>query len=124
MPREIQVIQSEDQNKKQYFTTPEFAELVGFHEQTLRYWDKTGRFKPHHRTPGGTRMYSIEQIKDLQEIFAADGLFNNPEERKLTSKRSKFTGKRRKTRPEPESPGTNSETNQDAASNPDRAKDA
>ena len=62
--------------KKEFYTAPEFAKLIGFHEQTLRYWDKTGKFKPHHRTPGGTRMYSLEQIKDLQAIYAANGMFN------------------------------------------------
>lgn len=40
----------------------ETAEALGVSEQTLRNWDKAGRFKPHHKSPSGTRYYSQEQI--------------------------------------------------------------
>lgn len=120
MPREMtdltQAVNTGDKGTKQYFTTPEFAELVGFHEQTLRYWDRSGRFKPHHRTPGGTRMYALEQVKELQEIFAADGLFNDPDERRLKSKRAKFNNKTKKNTEK-----QNIQVNQNDTLNPDEA---
>ena len=69
--------------RKEFYTAPEFAKLIGFHEQTLRYWDRIGKFRHKHKTPGGTRMYAITQITELQDIYAADGLFNDPEARRI-----------------------------------------
>ena len=77
------ILNNPDAPRKEYYTTPEFAKLIGFHEHTLRYWDKIGKFRPHHKTPGGTRMYALSQIAELQDIYAADGLYNDPEARKL-----------------------------------------
>ena len=78
--------------RKEYYTAPEFAKLIGFHEQTLRYWDKIGKFRPHHKTPGGTRMYALSQITELQDIYAADGLFNDPEARRIKSNTADTSG--------------------------------
>ena len=46
-----------------YLTAPEFAKQIGVHEQTVRMWDKNGKLKPHHKTPGGKRLYSEEQVQ-------------------------------------------------------------
>lgn len=53
-----------------YLTIKSFAEEIGVTEQTLRNWDKTGKLKPHHRTPSGYRMYSTEQV----EIYFLNGV--------------------------------------------------
>lgn len=45
-----------------FLTAGRFAEAIGVHINTVRKWDKTNRLKPHHTTPGGTRMYSQEQV--------------------------------------------------------------
>lgn len=45
-----------------YLTSSEFAKAIGIHIQTLRHWDKTGKLKPHHKTPGGKRFYTRNQI--------------------------------------------------------------
>ena len=49
------------------------AELVGMHPQTLRVYERRGLVDPH-RTPGGTRRYSKEDLNRLlliQELSAA-----------------------------------------------------
>lgn len=43
------------------------AELVGMHPQTLRLYEAKGLVQPA-RTPGGTRLYSDENVKRLQLI--------------------------------------------------------
>lgn len=42
----------------------EFAREIGVTIQTLRNWDNSGKLKPHHRTIGGQRIYSVEQVED------------------------------------------------------------
>lgn len=49
--------------KPQFLTVTQFADAIGVHEQTVRVWDKTGRLKPHHKTPSGRRMYSPDQVE-------------------------------------------------------------
>ena len=39
----------------------EMARLLDVHIDTLRTWDKNGKFPCHHKTPGGQRVYSLEQ---------------------------------------------------------------
>lgn len=51
-----------------YMTTTEFAERIGVHPQTVRDWDKTGKLSPHHRTLGGKRRYSEEQIQEVIKL--------------------------------------------------------
>ena len=46
----------------------EMAKLLDVHIDTLRTWDKTGKFPCHHKTPGGQRVYSIQQAADFLEI--------------------------------------------------------
>ncbi|HEU0304757.1 MAG TPA: helix-turn-helix transcriptional regulator, partial [Gaiellaceae bacterium] len=43
------------------------ADLVGMHPQTLRIYEAKGLLRPG-RTPGGTRLYSDEDVQRLQEI--------------------------------------------------------
>lgn len=49
---------------KQYYSTHEFANLIGVTSQTLRNWEKAGKLIPHHRGGGGGnyRFYSREQL--------------------------------------------------------------
>ncbi len=51
------------------------AELTGLHPQTLRIYEREGLLEPV-RSPGGTRRYSQNDIRRLQEICAltSDGL--------------------------------------------------
>jgi MerR family transcriptional regulator/heat shock protein HspR len=51
------------------------AELAGVHPQTLRIYERKGLISPH-RTPGGTRRYSeddLERLGMIQEL-TADGV--------------------------------------------------
>lgn len=48
-----------------YYKISEFAKIVGVTRQTLINWSKTGKFKEHHRTIGGHRFYSEEQVEEL-----------------------------------------------------------
>src|SRR5437879_3063617 len=43
------------------------AELVGMHPQTLRLYEAKGLVRPS-RTPGGTRLYSDEDVQRLRLI--------------------------------------------------------
>jgi MerR family transcriptional regulator/heat shock protein HspR len=48
------------------------AEIAGVHPQTLRIYERRGLISPH-RTPGGTRRYSeedLEQLGMIQELTA------------------------------------------------------
>jgi MerR family transcriptional regulator/heat shock protein HspR len=51
------------------------AELAGVHPQTLRIYERRGLISPH-RTPGGTRRYSEEDLERLGMIqeLTADGV--------------------------------------------------
>lgn len=53
--------------EKQFLSVSQFAKLVGVHPQTVRSWDVKGEVKPHHRTFGGKRFYSKEQVNELFE---------------------------------------------------------
>lgn len=44
------------------------AELIDVHIDTLRTWDKEGKFPCHHKTTGGQRVYSIQQVADYLNI--------------------------------------------------------
>ena len=43
------------------------AELAGMHQQTLRMYEARGLITPQ-RTPGGTRLYSHEDVERLRRI--------------------------------------------------------
>jgi MerR family transcriptional regulator/heat shock protein HspR len=52
------------------------AELVGMHPQTLRIYENKGLVRPK-RTPGGTRLYSendIERLRIIQRLTTELGL--------------------------------------------------
>lgn len=55
--------------KKNYYPITEFAEKIGVSPQTLRVWEKTNKFKPHHKTPGGHRFYSHDQLEEFFETY-------------------------------------------------------
>lgn len=48
-----------------YLTITQFAKAIGVHTQTLRGWDRNNKLKPHHRMPGGKRLYSEEQVSEF-----------------------------------------------------------
>lgn len=48
------------------YNVAQAAELLGIHPQTLRNWDRSGKFVAL-KTPGGQRRYSPEMLKDTQE---------------------------------------------------------
>jgi MerR family transcriptional regulator, heat shock protein HspR len=52
------------------------AELVGMHPQTLRIYENKGLVRPK-RTPGGTRLYSeqdVERLRIIQRLTTELGL--------------------------------------------------
>ena len=53
----------------EFYTIKEFSEKIGVHENTLRRWDKSGKLAPHHKTFGGHRVYSSEQVEAYFKIF-------------------------------------------------------
>jgi len=54
----------------EFLTISEFAKAIGVAEVTLRQWDKSGKLKPHHRMPGGKRVYSSEQVEGYFQCFS------------------------------------------------------
>lgn len=51
-----------------------FAKMVGVTTTTLRRMHQSGEFIPHHVTKGGTRYYSLEQLKDFSNAPATEKL--------------------------------------------------
>lgn len=45
-----------------FLTISEFAKAIGISQNTIRKWESKGLLKPHHKTPGGRRLYSNEQV--------------------------------------------------------------
>ncbi|MFO7299898.1 MAG: helix-turn-helix transcriptional regulator [Actinomycetes bacterium] len=56
-----------DRSSRAVFVISVAAELAGMHPQTLRIYERKGLIEPH-RTPGGTRRYTPEDIEKLQLI--------------------------------------------------------
>lgn len=54
----------------EFLSVGEFAKAIGVTIKTLRNWDKSGKLKPHHRTVGGQRVYTEDQI---EEYFQMNG---------------------------------------------------
>lgn len=52
----------------EFLSVGEFAKAIGVTIKTLRNWDKSGKLKPHHRTVGGQRVYTEEQIEEYFEM--------------------------------------------------------
>lgn len=53
----------------EFYTIKEFSQKIGVHENTLRRWDKIGKLVPHHKTIGGHRVYSQEQVDNYFKVF-------------------------------------------------------
>lgn len=49
--------------RQRYLTVNEFAKKIGVHPQTVRSWEEAGTCLPHHRTPGGHRRYTDDQVE-------------------------------------------------------------
>ena len=45
------------------YSTKKAAQILGVCAETLRRWDKAGKFKPAFKTVGGERRYTDEQLK-------------------------------------------------------------
>lgn len=48
-----------------YYTIHEMTEILGVTAQTLRNWDKSGKWKPHHTSPNGYRYDSEDDINQI-----------------------------------------------------------
>lgn len=59
---------TEHQYEMPVFSIGVAAREVGAHPQTLRMYEQKGLIEPH-RTPGGTRCYSMHDIDDLRHII-------------------------------------------------------
>lgn len=66
MPKKSKIEES------QFISMLEFANAIGVSSPCLRTWDKNGILKPHHRLPGGERIYAKSQIKEFFEKFSND----------------------------------------------------
>lgn len=47
-----------------YYTSSEFARLVGVTKNTIVNWERHGWLLPHHVSPSGRRYYSEQQLED------------------------------------------------------------
>jgi MerR family transcriptional regulator/heat shock protein HspR len=52
---------------KPMFSISATAEMTGLHQQTIRSYEQRGLIQPY-RTPGGTRMYSMNDVETLTLI--------------------------------------------------------
>lgn len=58
--------------EEKYISAQEFANAIGIKVQTVREWDKQGKLKAHHKTPGKHRFYSTKQVDEY-----LGGKYNN-----------------------------------------------
>ena len=54
--------------EEKFYTSGETAKLLGISQETLRLWDKNGKFKSHHISKSGYRYYSDVQINEFLNI--------------------------------------------------------
>lgn len=54
--------------KKGYFSISAVSEMFSIHQQTIRLYEKEGLINPK-RSEGNTRLFSEEDINDLEEII-------------------------------------------------------
>ena len=59
-------------------TIGEFSKAIGKSQGTLRNWERSGKLIPHHKTDGGTRYYTEEQVNEY---------FNYNPDSKVSSKK-------------------------------------
>ena len=48
-----------------FYSATEFAKKIGVSVYSLKNWEKSGKLLPHHKTPGGKRMYTDEQVAEF-----------------------------------------------------------
>lgn len=48
------------------------AEYVGINPESLRRWDREGKFKPCKRTRAGFRLYQTKSLDKLKRSFAVN----------------------------------------------------
>lgn len=58
-----------NEEKQQYFTAGELANIFGISKQTLLYYDRMGLFSPAFVGENGYRHYSMHQYMDLEVIL-------------------------------------------------------
>ena len=59
---------------KAYYMISAVAQKYNIHPQTLRLYEREGLLRPS-RTEGNTRLYSEEDLEQLETILAGRGLF-------------------------------------------------
>src|SRR5438876_6182886 len=63
-----------------FYHTAQFAEIASVSVRTLRYYDKMGLLSPSHYTESGYRLYTNEDLLNLQNILALKFLVFSLEE--------------------------------------------
>ena len=56
-----------------FYTAGEFAKLIGVTTPTLRNWELSGKFIPHHKSPSGRRYYSKYQLEEMLDFNTKTG---------------------------------------------------
>lgn len=54
-----------EEEVKDYYSIKEFSKKVGITAQTLYNWERKGLLIAHHRSPGGHRYYSKDQLNQF-----------------------------------------------------------
>ncbi len=57
---------------KEYYSLSEVAELVGKSKETLRRWDREGKFNAVREPMSNYRVYKKEQVQSLLDLFSED----------------------------------------------------
>ena len=52
----------------------QFAQLAGVSVSTLRNWDASGKLTPAYTSDGGTRFYTMTQLKSIKGEYLESGL--------------------------------------------------
>lgn len=58
--------------EENYLSSGETAKKLGISQETLRLWEKRGKFLPHHTANNGYRYYTENQIYDFLEGYYGD----------------------------------------------------
>ena len=59
-----------DEARTSYYRTGEFARMAAVTPRTLRFYDRAGLLSPSRYSDSGYRLYSQEDLADLQQILA------------------------------------------------------
>jgi len=57
---------------KEYYSLSEVAKLVGKSKETLRRWDREGKFNAVREPMSNYRVYKKEQVQSLLDLFSED----------------------------------------------------